>query len=153
MEQTWIFPMTAPTLHFSGKIGQLIGRYVQLGSPAERRIQLSSLSQIRSLSVPLFNTLEHIYVHNPQHLRRSTYVKDLVLYVQWVRHVAPTLQELAREGAPEVLPALQFLPGNHSHRDLSRKRFGSSLPRDGSPAVLWLSTGYEGVGGKRVGGW
>ena len=100
MEQTWIFPMTAPTLHFSGKIGQLIWRYVQLKSPAERRIQLSSLSQIRSSSLPLFNTLEHIYVHNPLHLRRSTYVKDLVLYVQWVRHVAPALQELARGRSP-----------------------------------------------------
>jgi len=107
MEQFWIFPMTAPTLHFWGEIGQLIGRCVQSETPAERWIQRSSLSQIRSSPFPLFNTLEHVYVHLPRHLRPSTYAKDLVLCRQWVQHVARASQELAGEGAPEVLLALQ----------------------------------------------
>ena len=40
---------------------------------------------------------------------------------------------------------------DHDRRDLSRKRFESSMPRDASQVIPWLSSSYEGAGGKRVG--
>jgi hypothetical protein len=92
--------------------------------------QLASLAQVCSSSLPPLSTVEHLYVHKPQHMRQNwqgdveitqwlelfhpfTAVKNLYLSEDFASRIASSLQELAGDRIAEVLPALRniFLEG------------------------------------------
>ena len=92
--------------------------------------QLSSMAQVCNTSLPLFATLEHLYVHEGSYQSYSqpddmestqwvelfqpfTTVKNLYLSEEVTLRVAPALKELTGESVSELLPALQglFLEG------------------------------------------
>jgi hypothetical protein len=93
--------------------------------------QLSSLAQVCSPSLLPLSTVEHLYIHKPQHLRLDWQsdtetaqwlellhpfiaVKNLYLSKEFAPRIAISLQELVRGRMTEVLPALQnfFLEGS-----------------------------------------
>jgi hypothetical protein len=97
----------------------------------EQDWQVSSLGQVCSSVLPPLYTVEHLYVHKPQHLRLDweddieipqwlellhpfIAVKNLYLSKEFAPHVATSLQELVRGRMTELLPALQnfFLEGS-----------------------------------------
>jgi hypothetical protein len=88
--------------------------------------QLSSVAQVCNSSLPLFSTLEDLYVHESSYSATQfqvdydmenmqwlelfhpfTTVKNLYLTNESALLVVPALQELARESITEELPALQ----------------------------------------------
>ena len=86
--------------------------------------QLSSLKQVCTSSLPLFSTLEDLYVFENQRdqprwqddvestlwlelLRPFAAVKNLYLSDVFVPHIAPALQELVGERTTEVFPILE----------------------------------------------
>jgi hypothetical protein len=86
--------------------------------------QLSSLAQICTLSLPLFSTVENLYIYEYQHSQLNwkddieniewldlllpfTAVKNLYLSKQFLPRIAPVLQELTGGRTTAVLPALQ----------------------------------------------
>ena len=92
--------------------------------------QLSSLALICSSSLPSLSTVEHLYIHKPQHLQLDWQddvdiaqwleilhpfiaVKNLYLSKEFAPRLASSLQELAQGRMTEVLPTLQnlFLEG------------------------------------------
>ena len=92
--------------------------------------QLASLAQVCSSSCPPLSTVEHLYVHKPQHMRQNwqddieitqwlelfhtfTGVKNLYLSEDFASRIASSLQELAGGRIAELLPALRnlFLEG------------------------------------------
>jgi hypothetical protein len=94
--------------------------------------QLASLAQLCSSSLSLLSTVEHLYVHKPQHMRQNwqddveitqwlelfhpfTTVKNLYLSEYFVSRIASSLQEIVGGRIAEVLPALRnlFLEGLH----------------------------------------
>jgi hypothetical protein len=125
--------------------------------------QLSSLAQICVSSLPHLSTLERLDIREGRRqppawqddtegsqwlelLQPFIAVKDLYLSKQVALRVAPFLQEISRETAPEVLPALQNLFLEESQAsEPSRKPLASLSLRDNSAVTLWLSTiGKEG---------
>ena len=67
-----------------------------------------------------------------------TVMKYLYLSKLSAPGIAAALQELVGDGITEVLPSLQIFSWKAlSHRDLSRKTLGSSLPRDSSRIRSW----------------
>jgi hypothetical protein len=92
--------------------------------------QLSSLAQVCSSCLPPLSTVEHLYIHKPQHLQLDWQadveitqwlellhpfiaVKNLYLSKEFAPHIASSLQELVGGRVTEVLPTLQnlFLEG------------------------------------------
>jgi len=88
--------------------------------------QASSLGQVCSSVLPPLYTVEHLYVHKPQHLRLDweddieisqwlellhpfMAAKHLYLSKEFAPGIAAALQELVGERVTEVLPALQSL--------------------------------------------
>ena len=86
--------------------------------------QLSSLAQICTLSLPLFSTVENLYIYenrdSPPHWKDDientewlelllpfTAVKNLYLTKQFLPRIVPVLQELTGGRTTEVLPGLQ----------------------------------------------
>ncbi len=89
--------------------------------------QLSMLAQVCSSSLPLILSLEHLYICEAMYVSPPSWPDDIE-NVQWLEllcpfttvkvlylsqditpQMAPTLQELVRERATEVLPVLQSL--------------------------------------------
>jgi hypothetical protein len=92
--------------------------------------QISSLAQVCTSSLPPLSTVEHLYVHKPQHMQQNwqddvevtqwlelfhpfTAVENLYLSEDFAPRIATFLQELVGGRTTEVLPALRnlFLEG------------------------------------------
>ena len=88
--------------------------------------QLSSLAQLCNSSLPPLSTVEHLFIHKPQHLQLDWQddiditqwlellhpfiaVKNLYLSKDFVPHIASSLQEIVRGRMADVLPILQNL--------------------------------------------
>jgi hypothetical protein len=106
-------------------IPQIFGGRLYLGiSRGQLYWEPLPMTQVCSSSFPqaLVSTVEHLYILEYglsqlswqddqwlEFLRPFTGVKGLYISQEFVPGIAPTLQELAREGVTEVLPALQTL--------------------------------------------
>jgi hypothetical protein len=92
--------------------------------------QISSLAQVCTFLLPPLSTVEHLYIHKPQHMRKNwqddfeisqwleifhpfTAVKNLYLSEVFASSIGSSLQELVGGRIAEVLPALRnlFLEG------------------------------------------
>ena len=126
--------------------------------------QLSSIEQFCNSSLHPISTVEDLYITRPfggrvwyddspmktlwlDLLFPFTAVKNLYLLKDFAPDVVAALEELVGGRITEVLPSLEsILWRGSTHRSLSRKALGSSLPRDSSP--ITLSPFLTGIGTK-----
>jgi hypothetical protein len=119
--------------------------------------QLASLAQVCSSSSPPLSTVEHLYVHKPQHMRQNwqddieitqwlelfhpfTAVKNLYLSEDFASRIASSLQELAGDRIAEALPVLRNLfleglqPSGRVHEGIGE--FVAARQLSGHPIVV-----------------